>query len=774
MQKFKLDLTSLVVTLTSCERHYIRCITPNQRKEPLSFEDTKVMHQLRCTGIMETIKVRKAGFPIRMTWEMFFNSYYLLLSSANPDEVKQLFQSYPDIPPESYCFGLSKIFLKEPTLEYFNLLRAEKLEASVTIVQGLVRRRNAFVLHEVYLEELRQKRATTLQCYFRRMQSELVLRQLIIEFEIKRNKCATLLQSYVRRCITVYEYQIMLEQSRATIMQRYVRKLNAMVEFEILRDIRRARQIQARVRNYNARVALLNLEEERKGTILVQCCIRRVNAIAVLNTFRAEYEAVRAMQAAVRQYNSRCLLRQYEIEDEMRRAAAAVVLQSWIRRQVAIDRYEVALNVHHVTIIQSLMRMANAQEELNYLADERELLAYNRTVTIQSYIRRSNELVTLHELELEFARKEKERLEAIELQERELNAAHSLQNFLRRFLAQDILATLHREMEVRTAIEEQMRQQHLTEMKLEEERRLEEERLAEIRRLEESRREEESRLEQEREALRVEHERQLEEQRQEELRLEELRLAELQRAEASELDSYPMTLDGLDDNPARDMQPAYSDETPCDQTHPPQSQFDCPVASVPPTFTNSSFPEPVLMEARVPVSSDHVQMELPTFFNAPLFSFSLSKRDETEVLDFFAHLELPTLGAFLVEQAVSLKAMLMWKDPAKKLKELGVTQAGVLWKAEEALKTERQRRGYEKPKKLYYPSIYNSSQQSVNTRPPSELGVLINNQAETLLSIYRNEALGFSEATQISNSVSLENGGKLVITFKVEPKDGPV
>lgn len=66
-QKFKTDLTSLVKTLQASSRHYIRCITPNSTKSSALFTEEKVLHQLRCTGIMETIKLRKAGFANRMS-----------------------------------------------------------------------------------------------------------------------------------------------------------------------------------------------------------------------------------------------------------------------------------------------------------------------------------------------------------------------------------------------------------------------------------------------------------------------------------------------------------------------------------------------------------------------------------------------------------------------------------------------------------------------------------------------------------------------------------
>lgn len=70
----------------------------------------------------------------------------------------------------------------------------------------------------------------------------------------------------------------------------------------------------------------------------------------------------------------------------------------------------------------------------------------------------------------------------------------------------------------------------------------------------------------------------------------------------------------------------------------------------------------------------------------------------------------------------------------------------------------------ESSKSNYFPSLYQD-----NTT--SDLGSLISTQAESLLKIYRGESVGFSNVTQISNSVKLDDGGKLVILFKLEPID---
>lgn len=70
--------TPLVATLAASDRHYVRCLKPNDKAAPQTFVGGKVLSQLRSNGVLETVKLRKAGYANRMPLDIFHNRYAVL------------------------------------------------------------------------------------------------------------------------------------------------------------------------------------------------------------------------------------------------------------------------------------------------------------------------------------------------------------------------------------------------------------------------------------------------------------------------------------------------------------------------------------------------------------------------------------------------------------------------------------------------------------------------------------------------------------------------
>ncbi|KAM6983429.1 LOW QUALITY PROTEIN: unconventional myosin-XIX [Tautogolabrus adspersus] len=78
VSKFKNSLESLMKILHTTTPHYTRCIKPNPDCKPLTFKKEEVIMQLEACGIVETIHISAAGFPIRILYKNFLQRYGLI------------------------------------------------------------------------------------------------------------------------------------------------------------------------------------------------------------------------------------------------------------------------------------------------------------------------------------------------------------------------------------------------------------------------------------------------------------------------------------------------------------------------------------------------------------------------------------------------------------------------------------------------------------------------------------------------------------------------
>ncbi|KAK5859088.1 hypothetical protein PBY51_003179 [Eleginops maclovinus] len=78
VSKFKNSLESLMRILHTTTPHYTRCIKPNPDCKPLTFKKEEVIMQLEACGIVETIHISAAGFPIRIPFKGFMQRYGLI------------------------------------------------------------------------------------------------------------------------------------------------------------------------------------------------------------------------------------------------------------------------------------------------------------------------------------------------------------------------------------------------------------------------------------------------------------------------------------------------------------------------------------------------------------------------------------------------------------------------------------------------------------------------------------------------------------------------
>uniref|UniRef100_A0A673IGF1 Myosin-7-like n=1 Tax=Sinocyclocheilus rhinocerous TaxID=307959 RepID=A0A673IGF1_9TELE len=145
-QLHKENLNKLMTNLRSTQPHFVRCIIPNETKTPGIMEPFLVLHQLRCNGVLEGIRICRKGFPNRILYAEFKQRYRILNPLAIPEDtyvdsrkaVEKLLGSL-DIDHTHYKFGHSKVFFKAGLLGQLEDMRDERLSEILTLLQAFCR-----------------------------------------------------------------------------------------------------------------------------------------------------------------------------------------------------------------------------------------------------------------------------------------------------------------------------------------------------------------------------------------------------------------------------------------------------------------------------------------------------------------------------------------------------------------------------------------------------------------------------------------------------------
>lgn len=163
---FQKSMVELVSTLQSHEPFYVRCIKPNDHKSPVLFDEERVEHQVRYLGLIENVRVRRAGFVHRQRYDKFLQRYKMIsqytwpnFRGSDKDGVKALLD-------ENDCgrdvrFGKTKVFIRSPqTLFSLEERRNQMIPSVVILLQKQVR---GWIARQQYK---RMKAAVTImRCY---------------------------------------------------------------------------------------------------------------------------------------------------------------------------------------------------------------------------------------------------------------------------------------------------------------------------------------------------------------------------------------------------------------------------------------------------------------------------------------------------------------------------------------------------------------------------------------------------------------------------------
>ncbi|XP_006757419.1 PREDICTED: unconventional myosin-Ia [Myotis davidii] len=145
--QFKSSVAILMKNLYAKNPNYIRCIKPNEHQQRGHFSRELVATQARYLGLLENVRVRRAGYAFRQGYRPFLERYRLLSRSTWPrwnggdrEGVEKILGELSACTSEEVTFGKTKIFIKSPkTLFYLEEQRRLRIQQLATLIQKIYR-----------------------------------------------------------------------------------------------------------------------------------------------------------------------------------------------------------------------------------------------------------------------------------------------------------------------------------------------------------------------------------------------------------------------------------------------------------------------------------------------------------------------------------------------------------------------------------------------------------------------------------------------------------
>uniref|UniRef100_A0A0P4VVB1 Myosin motor domain-containing protein n=1 Tax=Scylla olivacea TaxID=85551 RepID=A0A0P4VVB1_SCYOL len=227
LSKFKFSLDSLMKTLSGCDLHYVRCIKPSLRCLPGQVDKEYMMQQLRACGIIETVCISQAGYPVRMSYSDFIKRYgdrqgVLEVVDASIKLATSVLASKEKENIDNLCrFGHTRMFLSESALHTLEIVRERKRTQAATSLQKYWKR------HKCWKQFRKLKEASLVFQKYTRM-------WLAKNGYRKMKRSCVLIQKHIRRFIVHQKYQRL--RKATVLIQKYFRGSIARRKFDIVRQ----------------------------------------------------------------------------------------------------------------------------------------------------------------------------------------------------------------------------------------------------------------------------------------------------------------------------------------------------------------------------------------------------------------------------------------------------------------------------------------------------------------------------------------------------------
>ncbi|RVX17395.1 Myosin-15 [Vitis vinifera] len=431
--RFKQQLQALMETLNSTEPHYIRCVKPNSLNRPQKFESQSILHQLRCGGVLEAVRISLAGYPTRRNYSEFVDRFGLLVPELMdgrngngaghfgypprpaPNGTGYYFskrvvvgQQMPDrifdertttekillkLKLENFQLGKTKVFLRAGQIGVLDSRRAEVLDSAAKHIQGRFR---TFIAHRDFVSI--RAAAFALQAYCRGCHARNI-------YAAKRQAAAALLlQKYVRRWLLRNAY--MQLYSASVLLQSSIRGFSIRQRFLYQKKHRAATRIQAQWRMCKVRSIFRN----RQGSIIaIQCRWRQKLAKRELRKLKQEANEAGFLRLAKNKLEKQLedLTWRLQLEKRLRVSNEEAKSVEISKLKKALGTLNLELDAAKLVTVNECNKNAVLQNQLDLSfkeksALERELIGMTELRKENAFLKSSLESLEKKNSELEF------------------------------------------------------------------------------------------------------------------------------------------------------------------------------------------------------------------------------------------------------------------------------------------------------------------------------------------------------------------------------------
>jgi myosin-7 len=280
--QFNSSLQALMKTLRACHPWFVRCVKPNENKKPGEFDRLLCTRQLRYSGMMETIRIRKAGYPIRHTFAEGITRYRILDPSVpaagTGDDKKNGIDLFTKIlgPPSTadggWQVGVSKLFVKDAHDVILEEKREDVFTDNAEQIQRIFRgalARKRFIEMKAAMIKVQtrfrahdgRKRFEVVSNGFARLQAQIKMMKLTTEFRNARGRIRGL-QSYARGYLARERYKQI--QSAVNMLQSVFRVVVARAVVQKAKDEAEAERLKQEAIKKGLDEAAAEAEKQRK------------------------------------------------------------------------------------------------------------------------------------------------------------------------------------------------------------------------------------------------------------------------------------------------------------------------------------------------------------------------------------------------------------------------------------------------------------------------------------------------------------------------------